>query len=113
VSVNEFSLGPVYAAQGESIQKWFWPHVAQIVEMCEPYRTGKALILPTGCFRLVAVGIWTRDIYEDVIEDFPRGGWPDWMQSWDVEPELKPKWLKGLNLNAVEEEENPGGTEES
>lgn len=119
MSTNEYSVGPLYLATEESNQKWFRPHLAEIVEMCEPYRTGKAVILPTGWFKLLAVGFWTRDIYDDVIEDFSKAGWPDWMQHWEVDEEApRAKWLQGRpltkdELDALTTEEDPRGVEES
>jgi hypothetical protein len=124
VSTDEISVGPLYFATEESVQKWFWPHKAQIAEMCEPYRTGTAIILPTGTLHLLAVGIWTRDIYDDVIE-FPNR-WPDWMQSYEPDEDDGeiPSWVKGggrfkprpyteEELNALEKEEDTRGVEES
>lgn len=65
--------------------------------MCEPYRTGRVLVLPTGTNKLIAIGFWTRDIYDDVLE-FPNR-WPDWMQSYEPDDDDQdPIWVKGAKF---------------
>ena len=116
--INEASLGPVYLASDDSIQKWFWPHVAAIHEMCEPYRRGRAVILPTGKLRFLALGIWTRSFEEDIDVDFPND-WADWMQSWDTDFDNEsPEWISGGGKlkprvkDEVEKEADASGVEE-
>ena len=116
MSTDEVSIGPVYVAAPPVTRRFFRPQVVEIVEMCEPWRTGKAFILPLVASRALVIGIWTRDIQDDIAVDFPDE-WPDFMMSWESEDnEPSPKWLKGAWLkdwNATEEEEATGGTEES
>lgn len=100
MSTQEHSVGPLYLATEEAVRHWFWPHMGEVSEMCEPYRTGKVLILPTGTNKLVAIGFWTRDIYDDVL-DFPNR-WPDWMQSYEPDDDdIDPTWVKGAKFRPV------------
>jgi hypothetical protein len=127
MTIDEVSIGPLYFAREDSMAKWFRPHVADVMEMCEPYRTGKVLVLPTGFNKLLAIGIWTRDINDDVL-DWPNR-WPEWMQSYEPdEDENDPLWVKGAKFHPVadgdewglqdlnehiEKENEARGTEES
>jgi hypothetical protein len=98
VSTQEYSVGPLYLATEEAVSRFFRPHMAEITEMCEPYRTGKAIILPTGFHKLIAAGFWTRDIYDDIVLDFPNQ-WPDWMQSYEPdEDDTDPRWVSGAKF---------------
>jgi hypothetical protein len=97
VTTQEHSVGPLYLATEEANSRIFWPHFAEVAEMCEPYRTGKVLVLPTGTHKLLAIGFWTRDIYDDVAE-FPNR-WPEWMQSYESDVDaIDPSWVKGARF---------------
>ena len=116
MSINEFSVGPFYFAFARSNTRKFPPHLVDITEMCEPYRVGKALLCPTGLLWCVCVGLWHRDIYDDVIEDFP-GDWPEeWRHIEYDDPSHSPGWLQGRALTRKEldalSEEDPSGTED-
>lgn len=104
MSINEFSVGPLYIAFDRATKRWFPPHTAEITEMCEPWRIGKAAILPTGLYWLLAIGFWHRDIYDDIVEDFAG---PNWIQVFAATTDEIREWSRG----SVEEEDETGGTD--
>lgn len=129
MTTHEKSIGLLYFATEKANRRLFFPVVGDVTEMSEPWRRGKALIFPTGTYNVVAIGWWTRDIQDDIAQDFAEGDWPEWMSSWEAEEtENIPGWMnghrtgappgpskveRGPEFNALEEEEPTPGVDGS
>lgn len=101
MTTQEHSWGPFYIAKEEAIRRFFRPGIGTITEMCEPWRSGKALCFPTFTGKILALGLWTRDIQDDIAADF-AGEWPEWMTSWEAEEtENIPGWMNGHRTGAL------------
>ena len=82
MAIKERSIGPLYLAKVPINIKRCPVHKAQVVEMVAPWRTGSTLVFPCWPFTAIAIGLWTRNIDDDIVEDFVNDQW------------LAPKWLK-------------------
>lgn len=100
MAVNDHSLGPVYFARYRLPRRWTRPFIGGITQMIEPWRKGKALILPSGPFRsALAFGWWRKMPVEDFSEDFEDEQWlsprhlamfsPSVISSWDNGPDVE------------------------
>jgi hypothetical protein len=104
MALDNRSLGPFYFSRPPVTRRVFRPSIGDIVEMCEPWRRGKAVVLCTGFHKGIALGWWIRDINDDIVEDFAA---PAWMKLLDASTDDISEWDNG-----AETEEGPRPTGE-
>jgi hypothetical protein len=82
MAVDEHSFGPFFVTKTNANRRWVPFHTVELVEMVEPWRTGKALAFPIGRYMAGVIGVWLYSI-DDVVEndEFFNERW------------LSPKWL--------------------
>lgn len=85
MAINEKSIGPLYVACTR-VTSVFWPHFVGIIEMEEPWRRGKALLVSVAPHYAMVIGIWHRSMEQDIEEDFTDDRWfsPRWISLNDV-----------------------------
>ena len=90
-------MGPFYLASAPVTVQRVPIHSVNIVEITRPWRSGKALVFPWGRYNAAIVGWWTRNIDQDVEEDFQDDVWikPQWLttpvediSSWKIDDEV-------------------------
>lgn len=91
MAVNELPTGPLYVSVVK-LSCWFCPpHRVDIVQMHEPWRRGRAQVLPGLLRRALVIGHWKKTLYEDIDEDFKDDLW------------LDPKWLGSVSTDDISE----------
>jgi hypothetical protein len=74
--VNDHSVGGLYLARYKLPRRWCRPFTCDVTQMIYPWRTGRAVALPSGPFRSTLVfGIWRKKPLEDYNEDLEDEQW--------------------------------------
>jgi hypothetical protein len=108
MAIDNREWGPFYWARVPVERRLFRPAIGDITEVCDPWRRGKAVVLCTGFYKAVAVGLWTRSIHKDIAFDFGEG-LPDWLSHFDYDDDTygdpaNPKFIKPLKREDIEAE---------
>src|SRR5215469_16534933 len=91
MAVQEHSVGPFYFAGQATNVRRVPVHRVGIVQMEEPWRRGRAVVLPVWPFFAMVLGFWTKTIYDEIEEDFKDDMWinpqrlgesPDVIRTW-------------------------------
>lgn len=90
MAIHEHALGPLYFARVRLNRPWCPVHRVDVVEMNEPWRRGRAAMVPISHGWALAFGIWTRSMEEDIEEDFDDSRWfnPKWLSAGTAEIKL-------------------------
>lgn len=81
MAVNEKTIGPFFFAIAKSNVEVVPVHTFEVVEMEEPWRTGRAFGFPVWFYRAAVVGVWTQTMDDLTDDDFFYDRW------------FSPKWL--------------------
>jgi len=112
MTFDEWSVGPLYLCGLRVNRILVPPHFIDIVEMNAPWRRGRAIVLPIFWRRGLALGLWTRDINDDIEDDFDDSTAPAWAKFIEVSPEEIRAWDNGAEPEAEEEGTTAGESEQ-
>jgi hypothetical protein len=83
------------------VRWWAYPRLAAITEMVEPWRRGRALIVPWFPTRALAIGLWFKMPEDDYSEDFKEEQWLSPHAVANVAPQDIGEWSAGPEEEAT------------